>query len=175
MGVRTVLVVDDDVKLLNAYQRGFTSANVRVFAVANSADARRVAKVERPDLAVVDLRLGKEWGIDLLEHLRAEQPAMKLVLVSGLVSVASTVAAMRAGADHVLMKPVTASKILCELDATPSPADPEERPPSLARLEYEHIVRTLDEVSGNISEAARRLGIRRQSLQRKLKKQPPQS
>jgi two-component system response regulator RegA len=176
MGVRTVLVVDDDVKLLNAYQRGFASANVRVFAVANSTDARRVAKMERPDLAVVDLRLGKEWGIDLLEYLRAEQPEMKLVLVSGLVSVASTAAAMRAGADHVLMKPVTASKILCELDATPAQVDPElERPPSLARLEYEHIVRTLDEVAGNISEAARRLGIRRQSLQRKLKKQPPQS
>jgi len=176
LAVRTVLVVDDDVRLLAAFQRGFTSQNMRVFTVANSADARRVAKAEQPDLAVVDLRLGSEWGIDLLEHLKAEIPDIRLVLVSGVVSVASTVAAMRAGADHVLMKPVSASKILCELESGPPPVDQElERTPSLARLEWEHIIRTLGEANGNVSEAARRLGIRRQSLQRKLKKHPPES
>jgi phosphoenolpyruvate-protein kinase (PTS system EI component) len=45
--------------------------------------------------------------------------------------------------------------------------------PSLARAEWEHIQRVLSDCGGNISEAARRLGIHRRSLQRKLQKYPP--
>jgi two-component system response regulator RegA len=45
--------------------------------------------------------------------------------------------------------------------------------PSLARAEWEYIHRVLADCADNISEAARRLGIHRRSLQRKLQKYPP--
>ena len=57
-------------------------------------------------------------------------------------------------------------------------ADPKEESdgettPSLARVEYEHIQRILSDCGGNVSQAARKLGIHRRSLQRKLHKLPP--
>jgi two-component system response regulator RegA len=50
--------------------------------------------------------------------------------------------------------------------------DPATETPSLARVEWEHISRVLADSGGNISEAARRLGLHRRSLQRKLAKYP---
>jgi two-component system response regulator RegA len=73
-----------------------------------------------------------------------------------------------------LTKPADADQIVAALQhgASDSPAPPGE-PLSLARAEWEHINHVLVSVSGNISEAARRLGLHRRSLQRKLAKYPP--
>lgn len=56
-----------------------------------------------------------------------------------------------------------------------SPGEVEYQPPSLARTEWEHINRVLTDCGGNISEAARRLGLHRRTLQRKRKTLPPES
>jgi two-component system response regulator RegA len=83
---------------------------------------------------------------------------------------------MRLGAVNYLTKPADADEILAALqlgetsEASPSPPG---EPLSLARAEWEHINHVLLSVSGNISEAARRLGLHRRSLQRKLAKYPP--
>ena len=50
-----------------------------------------------------------------------------------------------------------------------------EKTPSLARAEWEHMNRVLTDAGGNVSEAARRLGLHRRSLQRKLNKYPPKT
>ena len=96
---------------------------------------------------------------------------MSIVLISASVTLGDAVRAARAGADRVLMKPVTVGQIL---GTEPERADGEV-PPTLARVEWEYVMRTLGDAGGNISEAARRLGIRRQSLQRKLKRHVPPS
>jgi two-component system response regulator RegA len=134
---------------------------------------------ETPEYAVVDLRIGEESGLDVIRALVARDPATRIVMLTGYGSIATAVEAMRLGAVHYLTKPADADEILAALqrgqsaqDAEPGPSVPSE-PLSLARAEWEHINRVLVSVSGNISEAARRLGLHRRSLQRKLAKYPP--
>lgn len=168
--IQSVLIVDDDEKLLAAYRRWGTAA-LRVHTAASPAAARAVAIDEQPQLAVVDLRLGDASGIELLRELHAIAPRMQLVLYSAYLSVAHAVEAMRAGAAHVLFKPLSLREIIARVerdDVEPSPETP-----TLARVEWEYITRVLGDCEGNISEAARLLGLHRSSLQRRLRKHAP--
>jgi two-component system response regulator RegA len=161
-----VLVVDDHPMVLSTYERGFLRAGYRVTTAASVGQAIAAAEATLPTLAVIDLWLGGETGIDLVAQLRRRWPAMRIVIVSASVSLGTAVRAARAGADDVVMKPTTVSQLL-------GLAASEDLPPTLARVEWEYMMRTLADANGNISEAARRLGIRRQSLQRKLKRNAP--
>ncbi len=161
-----VLLVDDHEAVLLGFARNFTRAGYRVRTATAIEEALAAATAETPALAVVDLWLGTGTGIDLIARLRERWPAMGLVLISAAVSISDAVRATRAGADRVLMKPATIAQILgVGLEDDP--------PPTLARVEWEYMMRILADTNNNISEAARRLGIRRQSLQRKLKRLPP--
>jgi two-component system response regulator RegA len=136
------------------------------------AGALAAAHAEPPDLVVAEVRLGGECGIDLIEPLRQAHPDCTIALVSAYLSVALTAVAVRKGAHLVLFKPIHPSEIvrrLPQLDADGC----EYRTPTLARAEWEHIQRVLLDCNGNVSEAARRLGILRQSLQRRLRKHAP--
>lgn len=165
---RRVLAIDDDAALVRAYRLGF-GRGVDVLGAATRAEALAIARAEQPDLVLVDLRLGEEWGGALVRPLRLALPEATIVVVSAFVSVQVAVASMRGGADHVLQKPVCPRDILNELWA----AEPDEAStpgfPSLVTVEWDHILRALDASDGNISRAARLLGIRRTSLQRKLR------
>jgi two-component system response regulator RegA len=170
--IKSVLIVDDDDKLLSAFKR---TANDRTLVTTNDpATALALARSQPPDLAIVDLRIGSASGIDLIRDLRADLPDACLVLCSGYLSVAGTVAAVRAGADMVLFKPVVLSEILRRVEEEDFEDEPDlEQTPTLARAEWEHIMRVLDDCEGNVSRAARRLGIYRSSLQRRLRKYAP--
>jgi len=173
--IQSVLVVDDDDRLLRAYKR---TAGRSVFTANNPDTAREIVIAEHPDLAIVDLRLGSGSGIDLIRDLKHECPNLVVALCSGYLSVATTVSAMRAGADMVLFKPVTFEEILKRVEEGDEEGDEEgadlDETPTLARAEWEHIMRVLADCNGNVSMAARRLGIYRSSLQRKLRKYAPQ-
>ena len=100
-------------------------------------------------------------------------------MLTGYGSIASAVEALRLGAHDYLSKPVDADEVIAALSGEGSRAGT--RPPlpatapSLARAEWEHIQRVLTDCAGNVSEASRRLGITRRTLQLKLKKYPPRS
>jgi two-component system response regulator RegA len=172
MAVGAVLLVDDDELWLRACERGFRGMGCTVLAATSVAGAMVAAREQPPDLVVTDLRLGTESGIDLIEPLRQAHPDCTIALVSAYLSVALTAVAVRKGAHVVLFKPVHPTEIvrrLPQLDAE----DPACVTPTLARAEWEHIQRVLLDCNGNVSEAARRLGILRQSLQRRLRKHAP--
>jgi two-component system response regulator RegA len=100
-----------------------------------------------------------------------------VVVLTGYGSIATAVDAVRLGASHYLPKPADADEIIAafsrdEREPLLGTAD-DFKAPSLARAEWEHISRVLSDCGGNISEAARRLGMHRRSLQLKLKKYPP--
>ena len=169
--VRTVLAVDDDATVLAAVTRAM--GRQRTVMTASDPDAAiDKARTRPPDLAIVDLRIGAASGIELTRRLKSELPDTVVVLVSGYLSIDLTVAAVRAGADHVMAKPITANDILRRVEE--GNADPDlDATPTLADAENEHIARVLGDCDGNISEAARRLGIHRSSLQRRLRKMYP--
>jgi two-component system response regulator RegA len=167
--IEKVLAVDDDETLLAALTRSLGRRRT-VFTASNPTTARTIARKQRPDLAIVDMRIGSASGIDLVRTLKAESPNTIVALVSGYLSVESTVVAVRAGADVIMSKPVTARDILRRVESG-MPTEPDfDETPTLARAQIEHIERVMSDCHGNVSEAARRLGIYRSSLQRRLRK-----
>lgn len=174
----TLLVVEDDDFLRERLVRAFRDRGFAAQGAASVSEASRLAD-DAPEYAVVDLRIGEESGLEVLRALLAKDPATRVVLLTGYGSIATAVEAMRLGAVHYLTKPADADQIVAALQrGAPSAPDtpdvaPAGEPLSLARAEWEHINAVLVSVSGNISEAARRLGLHRRSLQRKLSKYPP--
>ncbi|HYJ08368.1 MAG TPA: response regulator [Polyangiaceae bacterium] len=170
----TLLVVEDDDVLRSRLVRAFTERGFLTQGAASAREADRLSE-EAPEYAVVDLRIGDESGLAVIKSLLSKDPATRVVMLTGYGSIATAVEAMRLGAVHYLTKPADADEILTALrrgETGKAPAVPDE-PLSLARAEWEHINSVLVSVSGNISEAARRLGLHRRSLQRKLAKYPP--
>lgn len=174
----TALLIDDDHVFRSRLARAFQS---RGWAVSEAADADQalIAVADlRPDLILVDLRMPGRDGIDLIPDLRTREPEAVIIVLTGYGSIATTLAATRHGADHYLSKPADVDQILAVYESVSlgEEDNPESIPssvPSLARVEWEHINRVLTDCHGNISQAARLLGIHRRSLQRKLSKYPP--
>jgi len=165
--LRTLLVVDDDERILAAWKRVVRNHNV--LTALDAPTARRLAGTERPDLAIVDLKLGNVLEFDLIRTLKQDLPDLTVVVCSGYLSVEITVAAMRAGAYDAVVKPITPREILHRLEAgaeVPEPGDT----PTLADVEAEHIERVLHDCHDNRSQSAIQLGIHRSSLQRALQR-----
>jgi two-component system, response regulator RegA len=168
----TGLLVDDDALYLQTLQRSLLKRGVQTSTATNAADALRVAGEQPLGFALIDLRLATESGLDLIKPLRQAQPRMRIVLMTGYASVATAVEAIKRGADDYLLKPTTVDTILRTLSLTvEAPPEPQTMTP-LSRLEWEHIHQALAETNGNVSAAARLLGMHRRSLQRKLAKKP---
>jgi two-component system response regulator RegA len=148
-----------------------------VTEAANLAEAVALAAEESPEYAVVDLKMPGGSGLELLERLLEIDATTRVIMLTGYGSIASTVDAMRLGAVNYLSKPADADDVVAafaKASQTPLEGSPVEyQAPSLARTEWEHIQRVLSDCGGNISETARRLGIHRRTLQRKLQTTPP--
>jgi two-component system response regulator RegA len=177
------LVVDDDAAFRTRLMKALVTRGYAAHGAGNVDEAIDVARDARPDAAVVDLRMpGGRSGLDLVSELVKRHPGIQIVILTGYGSIATAVEAVREGAVNYLSKPSDADQILAAFDseadgngghAAGAGADAVEATPSLARVEYEHIQRILTDCGGNISLAARKLGIHRRSLQRKLSKLPP--
>lgn len=171
--LRSILVVDDDHVLLSALERDLRARGFAVAAAATAEQAVEKARSQRPDCALLDLCIGDASGIDLLRELKEALPELVVVLLSGHGAVHHAVDAFHLGAADFLQKPISGSQLVEAL--AQAQLRQLRAAPTLARAEFEHITRVLDECGGNISAAARRLGIHRRSLQRKLQKAPPRS
>ncbi len=159
----SILLIDDDVTFCltlasSLRRRGFTAL------VAHSVDeGLSEARAWCPSKVVVDLRLGERSGLDVIQILKDELPETKVVMLTGYGSINTAVQATKLGAVQYVTKPLSVDALLSAFDGdAPSEA------PSLQSVEWEHIQRVLSECEGNVSEAARRLGLHRRSLQRKL-------
>jgi two-component system response regulator RegA len=165
---RSVLLVDDDRTFLSTFAREFTRRRWRVSTAQNSDEATPRARADRPAVIVLDMMLGSESGLELIERLRHEAPGARIVVLTGSATIATAVDAIKRGADHYLEKPATVEQIIESIDHRIA-AESE----SLAQSERAHIERVLHEAGGNVSEAARRLRMHRRTLQRKLRKTTP--
>jgi two-component system response regulator RegA len=171
----SVLVVDDDEVFRTRLARALEDRGLAVMVAGDHASALQEARRESPELAIVDLKMPGRSGLDVVRDLRALDVGTRVVVLTGYGSIATAVEAIKLGALHYLPKPADCDEILAAfgLAAEGGVAPEEPSTPTLARAEWEHIQRVLADCAGNISEAARRLGIHRRSLQRKLAKYPP--
>ncbi|MEQ3722748.1 response regulator [Alcanivorax sp.] len=179
---RHLLLVEDDDLLAEQTARALSRHDALVHVAHDREQALQLlAQLTAQNVAlhgaILDQNLGSDNGLDLIEPIRQQFPLCRVILLTGYGSIAAAVAATHRGAHNYLTKPAGANDILQALDADPaSQALPlPDSPPSLQRLEWEHIQRTLDAHGGNISRAADALGIHRRTLQRRLKKRPSAS
>jgi two-component system response regulator RegA len=174
--VRSILIADDDDVFRRRVAHAFRDRGWEVTEAADGVTAVALAESEAPEYAVVDLRLPDGSGLDVVRRLKEVDPGTSIVVLTGYGSIATALEAIRLGAAHYLTKPADVDDILAGFarrDGAPGEmTDASTDVPTLARVEWEHINRVLLDSGGNISEAARRLGLHRRSLQRKLAKFP---
>jgi two-component system response regulator RegA len=169
---RRLLIVEDDAKFASTLQRPFERRGYEVRHAAGLSDMLPMLDEARPGYAVVDLKLAGESGLACVQALHQHDPSILIVVLTGFASIATAVEAIKLGACHYLAKPSNSDDIEAafakgEGDAS---APISQRPTSIKTLEWERIHETLVETGFNISETARRLGMHRRTLARKLEK-----
>lgn len=169
---RSLLIVEDDAAFARTLKRSFERRGYRVLMAASVEAAQAVLETESPGYAVVDLKLGPGSGLSVVQSLHAHDPAMLIVVLTGFASIATAVEAIKLGACNYLVKPSNTDDIEAAFSGKTGNVDVPfaVRPTSIKTLEWERIHETLAETGFNISETARRLGMHRRTLARKLGK-----
>ncbi|MDL5033301.1 response regulator transcription factor [Pelomonas sp. APW6] len=171
---RLLLIVEDDDSFARTLIRSFERRGYRVLRAAHLAEVQAHLAEHRPGFAVVDLKLaGGDSGLACVQALHAHDESMVIVVLTGYASIATAVEAIKLGARHYLAKPANTDDIEAAFDKAEGDVEVEltERTTSIKTLEWERIHETLAETGFNISETARRLGMHRRTLARKLEKQ----
>jgi two-component system response regulator RegA len=167
-----LIIVEDDEKFAAALQRSFERKGYAVYRAPDLGGMIAILEHAAPRYAVVDLKLAGESGLTCVKALHEFNPAMQIVVLTGFASIATAVEAIKLGACHYLAKPSNSDDI--EAAFAKSEGNPRApislRPTSIKTLEWERIHEVLAETEFNISEAARRLGMHRRTLARKLSK-----
>ncbi|CAN7557565.1 response regulator transcription factor [Acidovorax sp. LjRoot118] len=169
-----LLIVEDDEAFARTLARSFERRGYRVLQAASLPEVEALLTQHTPGYAVVDLKLkGDASGLACVQKLHAASEAMLIVVLTGFASIATAVEAVKLGACHYLAKPSNTDDIEAAfgLKAGDTEVDVTNRSSSLKTLEWERIHEVLAETGFNISETARRLGMHRRTLARKLEKQ----
>lgn len=171
---RTLLIVEDDPAFARTLGRSFERRGDTVHTAASLEAVIDVLTEARPTHAVVDLKLGQESGLAVVRHLHGHDPDLTIVVLTGFASIATAVEAIKLGASNYLVKPSNTDDIeaafIGESVAEPVEVPLSGRQTSLKTQEMERIHEVLAETGFNISETARRLGLHRRTLARKLAK-----
>lgn len=174
-----ILILDDDEAFRKTLVLEFSDRGYVVFQLAEAAVLPVTIRDCAPfDFAIVDLRLKKELGTEWIEQILIHSPQCRLVILTGYPTIATCVRALKKGAVNYLTKPASIELIeqalwLDEVDKNFNFDDSDNQSQSLSLHEREYIEFVLFQCDNNVTKAAERLGIHRQSLQRKLRKYPP--
>jgi len=169
---RTLLIVEDDEAFARALRRSFQRRGYTVAVCTGMDDLPATLAGAVPGHAVVDLKLASGSGLKVVKYLHALDPGMRIVVLTGFASIVTAVEAIKLGACHYLAKPANTD----DIEAAFGRADGDTEAPltrrqtSIKTLEWERIHETLVDTGFNISETARRLGMHRRTLARKLEK-----
>ncbi|BCX87812.1 two-component system, response regulator RegA [Methylomarinovum tepidoasis] len=169
-----LLLVDDDEVFCEVLERALGKRGFQVIVARTLEEGLAQATRLTPEYAVIDLRIGHDSGLVLVQKLKALDINTRIVMLTGYASIATAVEAIKLGAVHYLTKPADADEIVAALykeSGDPS-VEIKEKPLSVKRMEWEYLQKVLMEHGGNISAAARALGMHRRTLQRKLDKRP---
>ena len=170
----SLFIVEDDAAFARTLRRSFERRGYTVQHASSHEEVKALLASSNPEFAVVDLKLnGEASGLACVQTLHAHSADMLIVVLTGFASIATAVEAVKLGACHYLAKPSNTDDIEAAFTRATGNAEVEltNRPTSIKTLEWEHIHETLAETGFNISETARRLGMHRRTLARKLGKQ----
>ncbi|VTU16375.1 response regulator transcription factor [Variovorax sp. PBL-E5] len=171
---RLLFIVEDDAAFARTLGRSFERRGYAVMSASNLDQVEELLRTHSPGYAVVDLKLnGEASGLACVKTLHAHDPEMLIVVLTGFASIATAVEAIKLGACHYLAKPSNTDDIEAAFGRAAGTTEVEltSRSTSIKTLEWERIHEMLAETGFNISETARRLGMHRRTLARKLGKQ----
>lgn len=173
-----LLLVEDDEVFARVVARALRQRAYNVEHALDNPAAHQLINSCAFDLAILDLNLGGDTSLELIEPLKTGNPAIRILILTGYASIATAVEAIKLGADNYLAKPADTDEILSALLGSSELGEMRRtdvskmEPMSVRRLEWEHIQKVLKENDGNISATARQLKMHRRTLQRKLQKKP---
>ena len=169
---RSLFIVEDDATFARTLKRSFEKRDYEVTVCPDREALLAALKTVVPAYAVVDLKLGAGSGLECVKLLNARDPSIRIVVLTGFASIATAVEAIKLGACHYLAKPANTDDIEAAFGRAEGDTSVAltSRPTSIKNLEWERIHETLVETGFNISETARRLGLHRRTLARKLEK-----
>ena len=170
---RRLLIVEDDAAFARTLARSFERRRYTVRTVGDIETMEASLADFAPTHAVVDLKLANgASGLACVKALSAHEPGMLIVVLTGYASIATAVEAIKLGASYYLAKPSNTDDIEAAFGRAEGNVEAplDGRQSSIKTVEWEHIHQTLVDTDFNISEAARRLGLHRRTLARKLEK-----
>lgn len=170
---RTILVVDDNKSILTALKICLEGASSRILTISTPEEVLALLQQERIDVVLLDMNFslgmnsGQE-GLMWLQAIHRRHPDTPIVLMTAYADVKLAVKGLKAGAADFITKPWDNDELVRILkDAV----DSNKEVTPLEKIENEHIRKVMDRCHGNISRAAELLGITRQTLYAKIKKQ----
>jgi len=172
--LNSILIVDDDLIFAQTLKRVLDRRGFLTWIAQDIDSAESLLTKQKSDKAIIDLKIAQESGLVLITKLKEINPDIKIIMLTGYSSISTAVDAIKLGAINYFCKPVAVEDLLRAFDALPT-LEEKTLPissPSLDRMEWEYIQKTLQYSNGNISAAARVLGVHRRTLQRKLQKRP---
>jgi len=169
--ISRIAIVDDDIDFCTFFTEGLRNEGLIAQAFLPSPSLNEDLLHFEPDIITIDLNLNDhQTGIDLLRQFEEKFPDAKKFVISGYLSIGTTVECMKHKADNVFLKPITAKKFIQLLvskhDFSANKTN------TLHLFEWEIIQKSLKQNHFNVSKTADQLGIHRRTLQRKLKKRP---
>ena len=172
MSKPALVIVEDDAAFAATLERSFLKRGYDVRLCNSLETLKEVLTDFAPSYAVVDLKVIGGSGLECVRELHARDEEMRIVVLTGFASIATAVEAIKLGACHYLAKPSNTDDIEAAFSRAGGDASVPvaARPTSIKNLEWERIHETLGEPEFNISETARRLGMHRRTLARKLEK-----
>jgi DNA-binding NtrC family response regulator len=108
----SILVVDDDTELRKVLSSILSEEGYSVETVENGEQAIRVSEKKRFDLALIDIKLPDMEGTELLQRLKAKQPHIVMIIVTGFPTIENAMGAVNKGADGYILKPFEIGKLL---------------------------------------------------------------
>tara|TARA_R110001592_G_scaffold6045_23_gene32928 strand:+ start:12362 stop:12913 length:552 start_codon:yes stop_codon:yes gene_type:complete len=172
--LRSLILIEDDAAFARTLGRSLERRQYTVLSTNSLEGAKNILEKHSPGYAVVDLKLdGEASGLACVQALHEHDPDMLIVVLTGYASIATAVEAVKLGACHYLAKPSNTDDIEAAFNNAEGNVGVEirGRATSIKTLEWERIHETLADTGFNISETARRLGMHRRTLARKLAKQ----
>lgn len=113
----TVLVIDDDPKLLKMLQRTLTYENLDVSIAPNGLEALPLVQTLKPDLIILDWMMPKMDGLSFIQRMRDEEDKTMILMLTARDAIENRVEGLENGADDYLVKPFAPAELVARVHA----------------------------------------------------------
>lgn len=169
---RTILVCDDNAGILTAMQYALADTFQRILTLTQPEELLRTMAAGRVDIVLLDMNFslgtnsGRE-GMHWLQVLRQAHPDVPVVMLTAYGDVPLAVRTLKSGAADFITKPWDNDELIAKLLNV---LEAQQQLAPLDEVEMEHIRRAVDRADGNLTAAAKMLGLTRQTLYNRLNK-----